>query len=88
MLTCLIEVNAGAGKLIAIRLDLGKKDPATLYFIDHLIRYAVGPDFNPAATVDIAFLRQQAAKTATIRKHIVAFKKDGVMPNLKRPDEE
>lgn len=84
----MLEVNAGKGKFLTTTFNLGKTDPGTRYFFDQTLRYMTGAEFKPIATLDLAFFQKQLGNDAIIRQHIVETKKDGVMPNLKRPDEK
>jgi hypothetical protein len=84
----MLEVKAGEAKFITTTFDLGKEDPATRYFFDQLLRYMTGDNFQPKATVDMDFFREQLEHEAVIREHVIEFKKEGVMPNLKRPEEK
>lgn len=84
----MLEVHAGNGKFITTTFDLSKKDPATRYFFDQVLRYMIGDEFDPKTTINLDFLKTQLERDAVIREHIIEFKKDGVMPNLKRPDEK
>ncbi len=84
----MLEANAGSGKFLTTTFDLAKKDPATRYFFDQVLRYMTGEEFQPEASVKLDFLKEQLSHDAVIREHMVEFKKDGVMPNLKRPDEK
>lgn len=84
----LLEVNTGNGKLMTTTFDLGKTDPATRYFFDQILRYMTGNEFHPQTNVDIDFFVQQLDHKAIIRRDLPEFTKDGVMPNLKRPDEK
>ncbi len=83
----MLEVNAGNGKFMTTTFNLGKEDPATRYLFDQLLRYMTGEDFQPKATIDPDFFMKQLNHEAVIREHMVEFKKDGVMPGLKRPEE-
>lgn len=80
----MLEVNAGDGKFITTTFDPARKDPAARYFFDQVVRYITSDDFEPEAMVELEFFKNQLTHDAGIREHIVEFKKDGVIPNLKR----
>lgn len=68
--------------------DLSKKDPATRYFFGQVLWHMTGDAFDPKATISLDFLQKQLKHDAVFREHMVEFKKDSVMPNLKRTDEK
>ena len=47
----LFEASVGQGKLLVSGFNFARtielQDPAGIYFLDRLIRYALGPDFGP-----------------------------------------
>lgn len=61
----LFEANVGRGKLLASSLNFGsslyKKDPAAVFLLDRLIRYASGPSFSPVANLPADYLRKRVA---------------------------
>jgi hypothetical protein len=83
----MLEAKVKDGKFLTTTFDLWKTDPASVYFFDQLLRYLCGNDFNPDSQINLDFLEEQMGKKAQIREHIIEFRKDGVMPNLERPDE-
>jgi beta-galactosidase len=56
---CLFEVNVGRGRLLVSSMNLAaglkKKDPASIFLLDRLIRYASGSEFSPSATLSRGF---------------------------------
>lgn len=61
----IIEMNVGKGKLLACSMNfrkaLYKRDPAAIFLLDQLIRYASGPDFKPAANLPASYLHGRTA---------------------------
>ena len=58
----LFEVNVGQGKLLASSLNFQAalliKDPAAVFLLDRLIRYASGPGFSPVAHLAVEDIRK------------------------------
>jgi beta-galactosidase len=55
----LFEARVGQGRLLVsgFRFEAALKasDRAALYFLDELVRYALGPDFRPAGTIPLEY---------------------------------
>ncbi len=62
----LFEASAGRGKLLVSGLNFGEAlkagDPAATFLFDRLVRYALGSDFKPKASLPVNVLRTKAAK--------------------------
>jgi hypothetical protein len=62
----LFEASAGRGKLLVSGFNfpqaLKENDPAGIFLLDHLMRYALGSDFNPKAALPADALQTKAAK--------------------------
>jgi hypothetical protein len=63
----LFEVNVGRGKLLVSSFNFGQalaaKDPAGIFLLDQLVRYALGPDFTPRASLPAGSLLKERAKS-------------------------
>ncbi len=62
----LFEASVGRGKLLVSRFNfgqaLGLNDPAGIFLLDQLVRYALGPDFNPRVSLPAQVLQSNGAK--------------------------
>jgi len=62
----LFEVALGRGKLLVSGFNFARaidsKDPAGIFLFDRLVRYALGPDFNPDAALPEEALKGKAAQ--------------------------
>jgi hypothetical protein len=62
----LFEASVGAGKLLVSSFNfvaaLGANDAAGTFLLERLVRYAVGPDFDPKTSLPVAVLHDKAAK--------------------------
>ena len=62
----LIEVAVGRGKLLVSGFNFARaidsKDPAGLFLFDQLVRYALGPEFTPQASLPEAALKGRTPK--------------------------
>jgi hypothetical protein len=63
----LFEVAVGRGKLLVSGFNFARaidsRDPAGIFLFDRLVRYALGPDFNPVASLPEEALRGKAAQS-------------------------
>ena len=59
----LFEVAVGRGKLLVSGFNFARatdsRDPAGIFLVDHLVRYALGPEFNPVASLPEAALKSK-----------------------------
>jgi beta-galactosidase len=62
----LFEVSVGSGKLLVSGFNFGQalksRDPAAIFLFDRLVRYALGSDFKPKASLPVNVLRTKGAK--------------------------
>ena len=62
----LFEVSVGRGRLLVSGFNFAQalawKDPAGTFLLEQLIRYALGPDFNPKASLPVDALQNKAAR--------------------------
>ncbi|MCI0537438.1 MAG: hypothetical protein L0Z50_19660, partial [Verrucomicrobiales bacterium] len=62
----LFEAAVGRGKLLVSGFNFARafesKDPAGIFFFDRLLRYALGPDFSPKATIPEEALNGKATR--------------------------
>jgi hypothetical protein len=62
----LFEVTVGKGSLLVSGFNFERAiqsgDPAGVFLLDQLVRYAVGPQFRPAASIPEEALKMRAAK--------------------------
>jgi hypothetical protein len=62
----LFEARVGKGQLLVSGFDFGgaiaSGDPAATYLLDQLLRYAIGPDFHPGASIPLGALKTKVAK--------------------------
>jgi beta-galactosidase len=62
----LFEARVGDGKLLVsgfnFRDAMASRDPAALYLLDQLLRYMIGPDFHPSASIPLGSLKTKAVK--------------------------
>jgi hypothetical protein len=62
----LFEVAVGRGKLLVSGFNfvraIDSKDPAGIFLFDNLVRYALGPDFTPEASLPEEALKGKATK--------------------------
>ena len=62
----LFEAMIGRGKLLVSGFNfsqsIGSKDPAGIFLLDQLVRYTLGPDFDPKASISEMDLKVNAMK--------------------------
>jgi hypothetical protein len=62
----LFEANVGPGKLLVSGFNFAQaiesRDPAAIFFFDRLVRYALGPDFAPKASLPEEALKKEPTK--------------------------
>ena len=62
----LFEASMAGGKLLVSGFNFARaiesKDPAGIFLLDQLVRYALGPDFTPEASLPVAALSRKAPK--------------------------
>jgi len=62
----LFEASVGRGKLLVSGFNFAhaieQRDPAGLFLLDRLIRYALGPDFAPKAALPVEALSAEVVK--------------------------
>jgi hypothetical protein len=62
----LFEAGVGKGQLLVsgfnFREAMASGDPAATYLLDQLLRYMIGPDFHPAASVPLGALNTKVVK--------------------------
>jgi hypothetical protein len=65
----LVEFRVGRGRLLVSSLNFGaalaEGDPAGAFLLDRLIRYALGPEFQPAAVLPADYLALAEGRTPT-----------------------
>jgi hypothetical protein len=62
----LFEATVGRGKLLVSGFNFAQaidsKDPAGVFVFDQLVRYALGPEFTPEASLPEEALKRKATK--------------------------